>query len=124
VKLLADEGIDRQIVDRLRHDGYSVLYIAEMNPGIADEMVLDTANQEGALLITADKDFGELIFRQQRLTSGVILIRLAGLLPLKKAEIVTTAIKQHLAELPNAFAVITSKTIRVRPGKQSITPDV
>jgi predicted nuclease of predicted toxin-antitoxin system len=65
MNLLADEGVDRQIVERLRQEGYSVLYIAEMDPGISDDLVLDKANQVEALLLTADKDFGELVFRQQ-----------------------------------------------------------
>ena len=73
MNLLADEGVDRQIVDRLRHEGYSVLYVAEMDPGLADELVLDRANRAQALLLTVDKDFGELVFRQLKLTSGVIL---------------------------------------------------
>ena len=38
--LQADEGVDRQIVERLRHDGHEVAYVAEMSPGIADEVVL------------------------------------------------------------------------------------
>ena len=114
MNLLADEGIDRQIVDRLRQEGHSVLYIAEMDPGISDDEVLDTANEEEALLLTADKDFGELVYRQHRLILGVILIRLAGLSPSRKAEIVTMAIRQHIAELPNAFTVITPGAIRIR----------
>jgi len=64
VNLLADEGVDRQIVARLRRDGHNVRYVAEMSPGIPDEAVLDAANRGEALLLTADKDFGELVFRQ------------------------------------------------------------
>ena len=63
MKFLADEGVDKQIVDRLRQDGHSVWYVAEMEPGISDDEVLTIANQENAILLTADKDFGELIFR-------------------------------------------------------------
>ena len=37
---LADEGVDRQIVERLRLDGHQVAYVAEMSPGIMDEVVL------------------------------------------------------------------------------------
>lgn len=59
MNFLADEGVDRQIVERLRIEGYSVLYVAQMQPGISDDVVLDLANQYNALLITADKDFGE-----------------------------------------------------------------
>jgi predicted nuclease of predicted toxin-antitoxin system len=114
MNLLADEGVDRQIVEILRHEGYSVLYIAETEPGISDELVLERANQTQALLLTADKDFGELIFRQRKLTSGVILLRLAGVSPFQKAKIVGLALKQHSNELMNAFTVITSKNIRIR----------
>jgi len=80
VKLLADEGVDRPIVERLRQSSHQVWYVTEMEPGISDNLVLDLANREGAVLLTADKDFGELVFRQGRMTRGVILIRLAGIL--------------------------------------------
>ena len=53
MKILADEGVDRPIVVRLRQSGYQVWYVAEMEPGISDETVLDLANQEGAILLTA-----------------------------------------------------------------------
>lgn len=62
MNLLADESIDRQIVDRLRLDGHDVFYIAEAEPSINDEQVFDRANAQQALLITADKDFGEIVF--------------------------------------------------------------
>jgi predicted nuclease of predicted toxin-antitoxin system len=116
VKLVADEGVDRQIVERLRQDGHTVQYVAELEPGISDEYVLTIANQENAPLLTADKDFGELIYRQKRIAAGVILIRLAGLSPLRKAEIVARGVNQHQNELPNTFAVVTPGAIRIRRG--------
>lgn len=42
MNLLADESIDRQIVDALRAQGYNVGYVAEMDPGISDDIVLDS----------------------------------------------------------------------------------
>ena len=117
MNFLVDEGVDRQIVDKLRQDGHSVLYIAEMAPGIGDDEVLEMANEQGASLLTSDKDFGELVYRQGRLTSGVILIRLAGLSPIRKAEIVGSAIGQHSEELSTAFAVVTPATVRIRRAK-------
>lgn len=114
MKVLADEGVDRHIVERLRQDGHQVWYVAEMDPGIADDVVLDLANREGAPLLTADKDFGELLFRQRRIAPGIIFIRLAGLSPANKAEIVASAINKHLKELTQSFTVITAGTIRIR----------
>ena len=114
MRLLVDEGVDGPIVARLRNDEHQVWYVAEMAPGIPDEAVLDLANQEQAVLITADKDFGELIFRQQRLSPGIILIRLAGLTAGEKASLVSEVVKDHEAELAQAFTVLTPKTVRIR----------
>jgi len=114
VNLLADESVDRQIVDRLSQNGHAVRYTAEMEPGISDDIVLDLAHQEADVLLTADKDFGELVFRQGRLTSGILLVRLAGLSPARKAEVVGSAVSQHGAELPGAFAVVAPKSFRIR----------
>ncbi|PYS92664.1 MAG: hypothetical protein DMF64_08285 [Acidobacteria bacterium] len=114
MNLLADENVDRQIVERLRLDGHEVLYIAEMERGISDETVLERANERAALLLTADKDFGELIFRARRLsTGGVVLLRLAGLSAEAKAEIVADAFRDHVTEFLHCFSVISPSRVRV-----------
>ncbi|HUV80451.1 MAG TPA: DUF5615 family PIN-like protein [Candidatus Bathyarchaeia archaeon] len=119
LKLLADECIDRQIVNRLRQEGHKVLlYVAEMESGITDDEVLNLANREKSILLTADKDFGELIFRQGKIANGVILVRLAGLSPEIKSGVVTDAIKDHAGKLLQAFTVFTPVTVRIR-GKVS-----
>lgn len=118
MKFVADENLDRQIVERLRKDGHAVWYVAEMEPGVGDREVLDMANQEQAVLITADKDFGELIHRQHLLNPGVILVRLSGLPPLAKAELIAGAVTAHEKEIAGGFSVITHRTIRIRHNKQ------
>ena len=64
--------------------------MAEQTPGVSDDTVLDRAQRTGAVLLTADKDFGELVYRQRRAAGGVVLIRLAGLGADRKAEVVAT----------------------------------
>ena len=115
MNLLADESVDRQIVGRLRQDGFEVLYVAEMEPGVTDIVVLERANEQTALLVTADKDFGELVFREGRLSSGgVVLIRLSGLSAERKAEVVADAFRKHGAEFSQRFSVISPGRVRVR----------
>jgi predicted nuclease of predicted toxin-antitoxin system len=114
MNLLIDESVDRQTVARLRQEEHDVLYVAEMEPGIADDVVLNRANERGALLITAYKDFGELVYRQGHVNAGVLLIRLFGLSNEKKGEIVATAIREHADELPQAFSVASPNSIRIR----------
>ncbi len=114
MNFLADESVDRQIVEKLRYNGHNVLYIAEIGPGITDEEVLKLSNKAGTLLITADKDFGELIFRQKRFNSGIILLRLAGLQPDDKSIIVSAAVDKYSVAFADAFSVITPRNVRVR----------
>lgn len=111
---LADESVDKPIVDGLRNAGFKVDYVTEIIPGAQDEYVLELANKLNALLITTDKDFGELIFRMQKSSCGVILIRLSGLTSSRKTEIVLKAINNFLNDLKNSFTVITSVGIRIR----------
>lgn len=114
MKILADESVDHEIVTRLREDGHDVSYVAEISPGIMDEEVLALASEENTLLVTADKDFGELIFRQGHVKRGIVLYRLAGLSVQEKAEIVSFAIGEHGDALLQSFGVITEKAIRIR----------
>ena len=117
MNILADESVDEPIVRRLREGGHLVWYVAEMEPELNDEAVLGRANQEQAVLATADKGFGELIFRQRKANAGVVLIRLAGLSSVSKAEIVISCFHSRPAELLQAFTVISPNAIRVRRPK-------
>jgi predicted nuclease of predicted toxin-antitoxin system len=114
VKIVADESVDKEIVDRLRASGHDVVFIAELAPGIDDKTVLGHSRRANAMLLTADKDFGELIFRQHLLHSGVLLIRLAGLTPDLKADLVATIFDRHAEELTAGFAVLSKRALRLR----------
>ena len=112
--LLADESVDGPIVRQLRDAGYDVDYVAEMSPGIDDERVMERANRGCALLMTTDKDFGEMVFRQGKVARGVVLIRLAGLTQDLKARLVKEALQSHGEDMSDAFTVISPGLVRIR----------
>jgi predicted nuclease of predicted toxin-antitoxin system len=114
LNIVADESVDRQIVDRLRADGHSVQFVAELDPGVDDQAVLLKSREANAVLLTADKDFGELVFRQGLTQSGVVLIRLAGIAPERKADLVSGAFAQHSQELHRGFSVLSPSALRIR----------
>ncbi|MBX0331386.1 DUF5615 family PIN-like protein [Oscillochloris sp. ZM17-4] len=114
MNIVADEGVDRPIVDQLRQDGHDVVYIAEESPSITDDEVLRIANTRGSVLLTIDKDFGELVFRLNRVDHGVVLVRLEGLHAATKAAIVAHAFRDYGHELGSAFSVIGPGTVRIR----------
>jgi predicted nuclease of predicted toxin-antitoxin system len=89
-------------------------YITEQSPGISDDEVLELANEKEAVLITADKDFGNLIFRLGRLSAGIILYRLAGLSNIEKAALVLKIVEDYSDELAASFTVISTDHIRIK----------
>jgi len=114
VNFTVDESVDIEIAERLREHGHDVICVCEMQPGISDDEVLAIARDRGDVLVTCDKDFGELVFLQRRAASGVVLVRLAGLSQTVKAGIVSGVVRQYGEELSGAFAVISTGTVRIR----------
>lgn len=112
--ILADENVDRVVVARLRSDGHHVLAMTEIDPGIPDELVLAQANERGAVLLTEDKDFGELVYQRKLMHAGVVLVRLAGLPVAEKAHRLSATLFAYAEQITGAFCVLSRKTLRVR----------
>ena len=112
--LLANENVDAPIVAALRAAGHRVHYVRELDPGSDARTVLDLANAGNALLLTSDKDFGELVFRRRLVHVGVVLFRLAGLTMKRKSRIIADALAAHGHEMQGAFSLITAGHIRIR----------
>ena len=114
MKFLADENFEPQFVERLRREGYEVIFLEEYEAGIEDAEVLEIAVRENAVVITNDKDFGELVFRHSQNSKGVVLLRLYDLKLAERIEITIKVIREHAAELENAFTVISESSVRIR----------
>ena len=115
MRFVADENIEAEIVQRLREEGHQVWFVAEIARGIVNGAVLELANQQQAVLLTSDKDFGELLFREKRFSRGVVLLRVPEQRsPMEKAEIVSKAVREYGEQLLGAFAVITPRSTRIR----------
>lgn len=78
MKLLADENVDRPIVNWLKSQGHDVLEIARHAPGAEDEQVIDISRSHGRVLLTFDRDIGHLLSLDNRPHPGVIYLRLRG----------------------------------------------
>ena len=114
MKFVVDESVERQIVQELRLNDHTVLYIAEESPSVSDDYVLSLSHEQNALLMTSDTDFGELVYRLGRTNVGVILLRLSGLSSMEKVHTVINAINIHGEKLLNSFTVISHRLIRIR----------
>jgi predicted nuclease of predicted toxin-antitoxin system len=114
MRILADENVARDIVAWLRNAGHDVLFAAEIKAGAPDVDWAMRAEREQRVILTSDKDFGELVFRDGLTTYGVILMRLDDLTvadALARLQRVWTVVE---ANPSNRFVVITEKKVRVR----------
>jgi predicted nuclease of predicted toxin-antitoxin system len=115
LKLLADENIARDMVTWLRNQGCDVLHAAETLAREVDSVLLGTAEAEGRLLLTEDKDFGELVFRDGLNSHGIVLLRL-GKLAISDRIARLAGVWSVIQSNPNGrFMVITENKVRVRP---------
>jgi predicted nuclease of predicted toxin-antitoxin system len=78
MKFLLDECCSPQLVKKVRVAGHDVLYVLEYDRGISDSEVLERSYQDGRILVTRDKDFGELVFRLKKRVAGIILLRVSN----------------------------------------------
>lgn len=116
MEIVADECVGLHIVDRLRSDGHDVWYVKEQQRGIGDTAVVQFATAQQRVLLTRDKDFGELVMR--RLVSapfGVVLYRLPRFPGGEtQEEIVSKAFAAYSTQFVGKFSVIEQNSIRIR----------
>lgn len=112
---LADECCHAVIVAALRAAGQDVAHVQETHRGAADEAVIALAAAEKRILITEDKDFGELVFRQGVSVPGLVLLRLTTTDPRRKAERLVGVVAAHAERLIGQHVVVLDSNVRTRP---------
>lgn len=118
MKLLADESCAGAVIRALRAAGHEVVSIAETAHGASDEIVIAQALDSGCVLITEDRDFGELVFARSLASAGIMLVRFHRRARTSKPRAVVEAISERGERLLGAFTVVEPGRIRIaRPPK-------
>jgi len=115
MKFLADECFDSGTVASLRADGHDVAYVIEGQAGASDDEVLQFAFVERRLLLTEDKDFGELVYRLKKPACGIILMRIDVIERKEKWPRLNALINGHADLLSGHFVVVDKNKFRFRP---------
>jgi predicted nuclease of predicted toxin-antitoxin system len=113
MRFLIDECVGPSIAGWLRQLGHDVLSIYEEARGSDDDAILETAFADNRILITDDKDFGEMVFREGKLHRGVILLRLGDECYSSKIKVLERLLEQYSDQLPGNFAVVTEAAVRI-----------
>jgi predicted nuclease of predicted toxin-antitoxin system len=112
VRFLADESCDFNVVRVLREDGHDVLAVIEESPGMADALVVERAARDVRIVVTEDKDFGQMVFAALRETSGVVLVRWPADARKSLPAVVQHLVRDYADKLPGAFVVLEPGRIR------------
>jgi predicted nuclease of predicted toxin-antitoxin system len=115
VRWLIDECVDAAMVAQLREAEHDVIYVSDIAPRATDAEVMDRANSENRLLLTEDKDFGDLVFRQARPIPGIVLLRIDSARRLRKGVRLLAAIDRFGDTLIGRYTVVEDARFRYRP---------
>jgi predicted nuclease of predicted toxin-antitoxin system len=116
VRLLADENFPTAGVAALRAAGHDVAAVAEAHPGVSDEVVLAWAREEDRVLVTFDRDFGELLFRRGAAPPpGLVYLRFVPKTPEEPGILLATLAARAQIVLEGQLTVMDARTIRQRP---------
>jgi predicted nuclease of predicted toxin-antitoxin system len=113
MRLLADESCDFAVVRALRAAGHDVLAVSEVALGATDDVVVDLASREKRILLTEDKDFGQLVFAAAQSVSGVVFIRYPATARSTLPQAVLDLVNREQDRLFGAFAVLQPMRIRI-----------
>lgn len=113
MKFIVDECVGPAVANWLKQKNYDVVSVFNEMRGATDDIVLQKAFQENRILITADKDFGDMIFRQKDQHWGVVLLRLSDQTTPNKIKVLEWLLEHHNQNLLYNFVVVTEKTVRI-----------
>ena len=122
MRILANENVPGEMVEALRQSGHDVMWVRTDAPGSLDEEVLRRAHTEQRLILTFDKDFGELALRTQPgVADGVVLLRIRAADPAAASRIVVAALEAR-DDWIGHFSVVENDRIRMTPLPRSGGP--
>ena len=113
MKFMIDECVGPSVALWLKAQGFDTVSVYDGLQGIDDDTVLNKAWTENRILITSDKDFGDLVFRQQKNFHGIILLRLTDESFENKIKVIQAILETHSEEIEGSFVSATEKMIRI-----------
>lgn len=113
MRFLVDECTGSKVANWLRDENHEVFSVFDEARGISDEEVLTKASNENWILITNDKDFGEMIFRERRVHHGVVFFRLDDERAANKIKVLEQLLENYADKLPEKFVTVTETKVRI-----------
>jgi predicted nuclease of predicted toxin-antitoxin system len=112
MRFLVDECTGPAVAQWLRERSFEVFSVYDESRGADDDRILAKAHDEDWILITNDKDFGEMVYRERKPHRGVIFLRLQDERAGSKIAAIQKLLASYADRLPDAFVVVTDTHVR------------
>ncbi len=114
LRFLVDVGVGKTIETYLNDKGFDTKAVRDINPRMSDKEIIRMAAKEDRIIITLDKDFGELVYHLSMEHSGILLLRLEDATGPEKLQVVKHIISHYSQRLANCFCVYQNQKFRIR----------
>ena len=114
MKFIVDVGVGRGVEDFLKESGFDVKTVRDIDPKAKDSEILQIAANEKRMIVTMDKDFGDLVYRSGKRHSGILLLRLEAATGDQKVKVVERIIRIFKKEIRNKFCVYQDDRLRIK----------
>ncbi len=112
MRFVVDENMGPSVALWLATMGHNVVSVYSESRGISDDDIIQRSYEEDRILITCDKDFGDLVFRERRPHRGVVLLRLEDERPAIIVRVLTRLLDEYADRLGGRFVVVTEDRVR------------
>ena len=113
MRFLADESCDFAVVRALRETGHDVAAVRDLSRGAPDDVVIELTVRENRILLTEDKDFGQLVYAYAANPPGVIFIRFPGNARRTLVDAIMRLVAMGEEKIKGKFIVVQPGRIRV-----------
>lgn len=114
MRFLVDVGVGKKVENWLKENDYDVKSVRDLDVRTKDVDILKLAAAEGRMVITMDKDFGELVYNSGMLHSGVLILRLEDAKGADKVDVVKKILADFPEKIANNFCVFQAGRLRIR----------
>ncbi|MCP4667134.1 MAG: hypothetical protein GY849_12290 [Deltaproteobacteria bacterium] len=116
---LVDVGVGKKVEEYLEKHGYDTKAVRAIDTQMSDQNIIRLASSEGRMVITMDKDFGELVYHSEMKNCGVLLLRLEDAIGSEKLQVVSSILEKYSDQMKNHFCVFQKGKFRIRKMKRS-----
>ena len=113
MRFVVDECTGPVVARWLLQSGHDVFSVYDDARGVSDDDILQKAFMQNRILITNDKDFGELIFREKKRHKGIVLLRLEDERAENKIKVIEQLLEQYADQIAECFTVVTENAVRI-----------